>query len=103
MNNEGTKKENIGWTYKGCEGYHSIFGYLGAEGYLLSRELRPGSRHCQKGTPEFLRRMLEGLLGEGSGRLVQDEYKVDFPAPFSPQIACISPDLSSTFISFRGR
>jgi hypothetical protein len=61
MNNEGTKKENIGWTYKGCEGYHPIFGYLGAEGYLLSCELRPGSQHCQKGTPEFLKQLLERL------------------------------------------
>ena len=59
MNNEGTKKENIGWTYKGFEGYHPIFAYLGAEGYMLSCELRPGSQHCQKGTPEFIR----GLLG----------------------------------------
>jgi hypothetical protein len=61
MNNEGTKKENIGWTYQECEEYHPIFGYLGAEGYLLSCELRPVNQYCQKGIPEFLRRMLEGL------------------------------------------
>jgi hypothetical protein len=55
MNNEGTKKENIGYTYKGFYGYHPIFAYLGAEGYLLSCEMRPGNQHCQKGTPEFLK------------------------------------------------
>jgi hypothetical protein len=61
MNNEGTKKENIGWTYKGYEGYHPICAYLGAEGYLLSCELRPGSQHCQNGTPEFLKGVVEAL------------------------------------------
>jgi hypothetical protein len=65
MNNEGTKKENIGWTYKGFEGYHPIFAYLGAEGYMLSCEMRPGSQHCQKGTPEFLKRVV-GMLPEST-------------------------------------
>jgi hypothetical protein len=64
MNNEGTKKENIGWTYKGFEGYHPIFAYLGAEGYMLTCEMRPGNQHCQKGTPEFLGRVGE-VLPEG--------------------------------------
>jgi hypothetical protein len=48
MNNEGTKKENIGYTYKGFYGYHPIFAYLGAEGCLLSCEMRPGSWRCLK-------------------------------------------------------
>jgi hypothetical protein len=48
MNNEGTKKENIGFTYKGFEGYHPIFAYPGAEGYMLSCELRPGNQHCRE-------------------------------------------------------
>ncbi|MDR0582726.1 MAG: transposase [Treponema sp.] len=65
MNNEGTKKENIGFTYKGFEGYHRIFAYLGAEGYMLSCELRSGSRHCQKGAPEFLKRLV-GMLREST-------------------------------------
>jgi hypothetical protein len=68
MNNEGTKKENIGWTHKGYEGYHPIFAYLGAEGYLLSCELRPGRQHCQKGTPEFLKGVLEALPGGAQGK-----------------------------------
>jgi hypothetical protein len=33
-------------------------GYLGQEGFCLGLELRPGGQHCQKGTPEFLRRVL---------------------------------------------
>jgi hypothetical protein len=70
MNNEGTKKENIGWTYKGYEGYHPIFAYLGAEGYMLSCELRPGSQHCQKGTPEFLKGVVKGLPGGMKGKKI---------------------------------
>ena len=70
MNNEGTKKENIGWTYKKFEGYHPLFAYLGAEGYMLSCELRPGSQHCQKGTPEFLERMIKTLPEGVKGKRV---------------------------------
>jgi hypothetical protein len=52
--NSGTKKENIGYTYKGFAGYHPIFAYIGLEGYMLSCQLRPGSRHCRKETPGFI-------------------------------------------------
>ena len=31
-----------------------IFAYLGEEGYCVNVELREGSQHCQKDTPEFL-------------------------------------------------
>jgi hypothetical protein len=70
MNNEGTKKENIGWTYKGFEGYHPIFAYLGAEGYMLSCELRPGNQRCQKGTPEFIRGLVGSLPESVKGKNV---------------------------------
>ena len=29
--------------------------YIGAEGYLINTELRPGKQHCQNHTPDFLR------------------------------------------------
>lgn len=59
MDNSRTKKQNVSYTYKGYDGYAPMFGYLGAEGYLLDCELRPGKQHCQSGTVEFLRRGLK--------------------------------------------
>ena len=58
FDNSGTKKEGVSWTYKKVEGYAPIFAYLGEEGYLINAQLREGSQHCQKGTPEFLRETL---------------------------------------------
>ena len=62
FDNSGTKKEGVGWTYKQVDGYAPSFAYLGGEGYLLHTQLRPGTQNCQKGTPEFLGRVL-GLAG----------------------------------------
>jgi len=55
FDNSGTKKEGVAWTYKKVEGYAPIFAYLGEEGYGVNGELREGSPHGQKGTPEFIR------------------------------------------------
>jgi hypothetical protein len=55
MDNSKTKKEGVSYTYKKFEGYHPIFAYIGKEGYMIDNELRPGSQHCQEGTPEFIR------------------------------------------------
>jgi hypothetical protein len=55
FDNSGSRKEGVGRTYKGDDGYAPNFVYLGAEGHMLNCELRPGTQHCQKGTPEFLR------------------------------------------------
>lgn len=54
MDNSDSKKEGVGKTYMLVDGYAPIFSYIGTEGYMLDCELRPGSQHCQKGTPEFL-------------------------------------------------
>jgi len=54
FDNSKSHKEGVGRTYKGLDGYAPNFAYVGAEGYLLNCELRPGTQHCQKGTPEFL-------------------------------------------------
>ena len=54
MDNGQTKKQGVGRTYKGCDGYASMFAYLGAEGYQVHAELREGTQHCQKGTPALL-------------------------------------------------
>jgi hypothetical protein len=58
FDNSKTNKEGVSWTYKKCDGYAPIFGYVGEEGYLANLKLRPGSDHSQKGTPVFLRRTL---------------------------------------------
>jgi len=59
FDNSGSKKEGVGWTYKKVVGYAPNFAYLGGEGYTANVELRKGTQHCQKGTPEFLKRALE--------------------------------------------
>jgi len=61
MDNSKSKKEGVSRTYKEFDGYHPIFAYIGREGYMLDSELRPGSQHCQKGTPEFIQRLQEHL------------------------------------------
>ena len=54
FDNSDTKKQGVGYTYKGFDGYAPIFAYLGEEGYCINAELREGTQHCQKDTPEFL-------------------------------------------------
>ena len=56
MDNTGSNRENVGRTYKGCDGFAPIMSNLGTEGWLAHHEFRPGIQHCQKGTPEFLKR-----------------------------------------------
>jgi len=59
FDNSNTKKEGVSRTYKGCDGYAPIFGYLGMEGYVVNLELREGSQHSQKGAVAFLKQSLE--------------------------------------------
>jgi hypothetical protein len=54
FDNSKTKKEGVSRTYKGCDGFSPIFGYLGKEGYLVNLEFREGRQHCQKNTPKFI-------------------------------------------------
>ena len=58
MDNSGTKKEGVSWTYKGFSGYAPLAAYLGTEGWCLACELRPGSQHGQKEFIHFLERVL---------------------------------------------
>ena len=59
MDNSGSKKEGVSRTYKDHDGYAPMAGYLGQEGYCLEFELREGKQHCQKGTPDYLTRLLD--------------------------------------------
>ena len=61
MDNGGSKREHVGRTYKGCDGFAPIFAYIGTEGWLLHHELRPGIQHCQKDTPAFIEACFEQL------------------------------------------
>ena len=61
MDNTGSHRENVGRTYKGCDGFAPIMSNLGQEGFLHHHELRPGTQHCQKNTPAFLERNFELL------------------------------------------
>jgi len=70
FDNSGTKKEGVAWTYKKLDGYAPNFAYLGLEGYLIHCELRPGSQHCQDGTPDFLDRTIELARQVTSGKLL---------------------------------
>ena len=54
FDNSNSCKQGVGWTYKKVDGYAPNFAYLGQEGYMVNCELRPGSQHCQCGTPAFL-------------------------------------------------
>ncbi|SFL45204.1 hypothetical protein SAMN04487943_101622 [Gracilibacillus orientalis] len=53
FDNSNTKKEGIGRTYKGCDGYAPNFCYLGQEGYVVNVELREGQTHAQKTPTSF--------------------------------------------------
>ena len=48
MDNSGTQREGVSYTYKGFNGYHPLFAYLGEQGYMVAQQLRPGSQHAQK-------------------------------------------------------
>ena len=58
MDNSGTKKEGVSYTYKGFNGYAPLAAYLGEEGWCLACELRPGSQHGQKEFIHFLERVV---------------------------------------------
>lgn len=86
FDNSKTHKEGVSRTYKGCDGYAPIFAYLGREGWLVNLELREGSQHCQKGTPEFLKETLRHvrsitneriLMRLDSGNDSQDNFPSD--------------------------
>ena len=58
MDNSGSKKEGVSYTYKGFNGYAPLAAYLGQEGWCLACELRPGSQHGQMEFIHFLERVV---------------------------------------------
>jgi len=65
LDNSGSHKQGVSFTYKKHDGYAPIFAYVGAEGYMLDHELRPGKQHCQEGTPQFIGGCVEQLKALG--------------------------------------
>jgi hypothetical protein len=61
MNNSGTKKEEVGRTYQGIDGYTPIAAYLGNEGWNIGLELRPGVQHSVYETHYFQERIFPRL------------------------------------------
>jgi len=41
LDNSGSNKEGVSWTYKNHDGYAPIFAYLGTHGYMLNCDLPP--------------------------------------------------------------
>ena len=58
MDNSGSKKEGVSYTYKGHDGYAPLAVYLGNEGWCLACELREGSQHGQKEFIQLLERVI---------------------------------------------
>jgi hypothetical protein len=71
MDNSGTKKEDVGRTYQGFDGYTPIAGYLGNEGWNIGLELRPGVQHSALETEYFYERLFPRVE-----RLVKAEQPV---------------------------
>lgn len=72
LDNSGSRKEEVGVTYKNIVGYAPIFAHLGTDGYMLANELRPGIQHSAKGAVEFAERCLAmtARLGIAPGELL---------------------------------
>jgi hypothetical protein len=69
LDNSGSSKMGVSYTYKGHDGFAPMFSYIGTQGYMLDCELRPGKQHCQADTPEFIERNISlikklGLSGK---------------------------------------
>ncbi|MGH6625680.1 MAG: IS1380 family transposase [Burkholderiaceae bacterium] len=58
MDNSGTKKEDVGRTYQGVDGYTPSATYLGTLGYCLELALRPGVQHSALESDLNLQRVL---------------------------------------------
>jgi len=74
LDNSGSNKQGVSFTYKRHDGFAPVFAYIGTQGYMLDSQLRPGSQHCQSQTPEFIARCMDtidtlGLSGQTLLRL----------------------------------
>ena len=70
MDNGNTKKELVGRTYTGVDGYCPLAVYLGTLGYCLELALRPGVQHSARETGYNLERTLPMAAGLTPGALL---------------------------------
>jgi hypothetical protein len=59
LDNSGSKKEGVSWSYANVDGYAPMFSYIGTYGYMLNCELRPGSQHSNNGMVEYLSSLMD--------------------------------------------
>lgn len=80
MDNSDTRKEYVGRTYQGVDGYTPIALYLGNEGWNIGLELRAGTHHSAFETEHFLERAfprLERLCPKDAKVLWRDDSGFD--------------------------
>jgi hypothetical protein len=70
MDNSGSHREGVSYTYKGFDGFHPMLAYLGEQGYLLAQQLRPGSQHAQKDFIPFFKQAIGAARRLTEGRLL---------------------------------
>jgi len=70
MNNSFTKKELVGRTYAGVDGYCPLAVYLGRLGYCLELALRPGVQHSAAETEYNIERTLPMAASLAQGALL---------------------------------
>lgn len=68
MDNSGTRKQHVGRTYQGVDGYTPIAAYLGNEGWNIGLELRAGTQHSALETEYFLERVFPRVRRLMQGR-----------------------------------
>lgn len=80
MDNSDSRKENVGRTYQGVDGYTPIAAYLGNEGWNIGLELRAGTWHSAFETHYFYERLfprVEQLLPSDKVVLVREDSAFD--------------------------
>ena len=81
LDNSGSHKEGVEYTYQHNHGFAPLMTYLGPEGYLIGCDLRPGSQPSQKGTPqEWLR------LPERARKITSQPLLVRLDSGFDAQV-----------------
>lgn len=71
MDNSATKKDGVGRTYAGYDGFAPIAAHLGAqEGYCLALELRDGTQHSAKESEYTLERVIPRALALTDAKLL---------------------------------
>lgn len=80
MDNSDTKKEDVGRTYQGVDGYTPIAAYLGNEGWNIGFELRAGTWHSAFETHYFYERLfprVEQLVPVDEAVLMREDSAFD--------------------------